>query len=407
MRIPILKAIIERETLEYIYNPQAIILLGLTLLINALLFFSLGGKELAIPINMSLVLMGCSNTMMLFAEEKDQKTFSALLITPASFKEIIIGKLFVNFFITFFCSIFLLLFLQSTELAWFHLICTLIPGALIFCLFGMALGLIVTNQKVASSLGSLLVLTLFLPELLAPLNPYIAALARGIPTYYINSILKVSKYFEFSELLKYYIPLLTFLLLIIFFVISVMKSYMKQEQLKWKFSSGNIMALIALFISAIISSHSLKPIEWQNIILDGKKYLSHEGFVIKIPDLESEHITKKLLQLELKNVVTYENKDENFYLFLRVDRNLKKLPLDKYINEKIKDLTKNKKKGISHIERMENSVVFNDNEGANQIHFKMQGKWIFQTGIVAKDQLSIPRELKNRLLDFDTAIQWQ
>jgi ABC-2 type transport system permease protein len=414
MRANIIKAIIHREFLEYINNSQAILLLGMTVCLNSFLFFALGTAQMVLTLNMSLILLGFTNTMMLFSEEKDQRTLDALLTTPATFQEIIVGKLTVNYLITFTCTLILFFFLHRSDVSLVHLPLLIAQGALIFCLLGTCVGIILPNQKVANSFGSLIMLTFLLPELLAPVNKLVGHFARGLPTYYLNQALQLSTKAPLLELSKYYAVIIIFGLISLGLVLSLVRNLLHQESPKWSYSPGNKLFL-GLFLSLfLISSLLFRPTEWVISNVKGVTYYSNANYELSVPSLDSKEYSYKNIDDGNTSTLIFKSKGENnHYLFLKVRRNWKNVDLDQYLKskkEKWSKLKSIKNLKISDTQKeakqLYREVVFNDEEGANLIYYRVEGKWIYHIGLVEKKVHAISEKNRQKMTYFINKVVW-
>lgn len=414
MRINILKAIIHREFLEYLNNSQAVLLLGMTVGLNSLLFFALGSTQMVLTLNMSLVMMGFTNTMMLFAEEKDQKTLDALLTTPVRYQEIIAGKLFVNYLITFVCTITVFWVLHRSDITLLHLFLSISQGAMIFCLLGMSVGIVLPNQKVASSFGSLIMLTLFLPEFLARVNSNVSHFARGLPTYYLNNVLSLSTEASFGEIGKYYIVIFLFLVVSIMLVLSFIKNLLVQESPKWKYSSENKSVIGIFIVLAIVGSFLFRPINWEKVQVSGNDHYVNPNYQLSIPFLGDKDYSHKSIDDKNSSTVIFKRKDDgDHYIFVKTKRNWKKETIDQYLNRKKEKWLASKNKTsmvISSIERRDGAhfirASFNDKEGANLIYHVVTRKWIYQVGIVQLKALVISESIREKLIGYFDKVDW-
>lgn len=118
-------------------------------------------------------------------EEKEKKTLAAIRVTPARFWEILTGKAGVGILLTL-AGALLILVLNRTPLGNLPgLLAVLIMGALTFSITGLLVGLLSPGHTVASSIGSILYILLFMPVVLSDASKSMKALSSILPSFYV------------------------------------------------------------------------------------------------------------------------------------------------------------------------------------------------------------------------------
>jgi len=123
----------------------------------------------------------------LLVEEKERKTFDALLLSPASYYDIISAKALVGVLYCVISSILILLAQGGLTGSFWLALSLIIAGSFLLSLFGLLLGNLSENLNTLNSYGGLFVFLLTLPAfagLLGP-NPVIKYL-QFLPTYFLT-----------------------------------------------------------------------------------------------------------------------------------------------------------------------------------------------------------------------------
>jgi ABC-2 type transport system permease protein len=284
MRSHIIMAIIEREAKEMIRNPQSLVIMSIVVGINLLFSLSLSKPILVMTLVTSLVMIGFSLTSFSIVEEKDKNTLEALLVSPASFNEILFGKISLTFFITLVNIFVPILILHSSEISFLHSFISIPLCAGIICTFGLLVGLVCSSQAALSGIGTILMLTLFLPELLSSINENVAHLARALPIHHLVQLVSVNSETLILNIMKHYFALITFAIICFGTVRSFLKSAGTQENSKWKYTKNNKFWLICIFFSFITSSIAFNPIKGKIVKVDSNQslYVNTE-YKIKLP----------------------------------------------------------------------------------------------------------------------------
>ncbi len=122
-------------------------------------------------------------------EELENKTMTAVLMTPASLPDVLAGKTLAGFVISLLSSL-LVLYLNSDgagdNLA---LMVFLLLGSALFAIGGLVFGLFARSQAVANAVGPMLYTVLFVPLALADISESMRAFSQYMPTWYLYDAL--------------------------------------------------------------------------------------------------------------------------------------------------------------------------------------------------------------------------
>ncbi|OUR96599.1 hypothetical protein A9Q84_09645 [Halobacteriovorax marinus] len=324
MRSYILSTIIKRDLKETYRNPQTLIILGITIGINVFMSLLFGKALWVMTFSMSLVMVGFTITSFMITEEKDKLTLDALLVSPASYQEILFGKLFLTFSITLSVTFSLIFSLHHEEVSVLHTLLSVPLGALVICLFGVVVGLICQTQAMLSGIGTILMLALFLPELLASANVYLGYFARALPTHHVIQLASLGKEGFSPLILKHYGVLVLSLTATIFWVSSFIKTAISQESHKWKFDRRNKVTSFILLMTLVFSSVVFLPLKGQVLQTSGNSYsYQNTQYKLSIPFLPKKFELKEF-SFQNKYVVKFHLIDRPAdYIYISMQKNNK------------------------------------------------------------------------------------
>lgn len=142
-------AIFEKDMKEFMKN-TAILFAPIVSIILALFYSRMGEGGEGLPLVVIYVVIGITFSsvttgviMVLMAEENEKKTLRGLIMSPASYIEILTGKSLVTALMTFITLILSLYIMESTELFDVQQIIGLIVLFFFFLFLGIAVGLLV------------------------------------------------------------------------------------------------------------------------------------------------------------------------------------------------------------------------------------------------------------------------
>ncbi len=162
-------------------------------------------------------------------EEREKKTLPAILVTPCRLPSFLIGKGLLGVTLVFIGGILILGlnrgFLGNVP----AILLILFLGSALFSILGILTGLILPSQTSISTFGSLLFLALFLPVTMAPVSEKLRAVAKLLPSYYINEGIVDSMFMNAGICqLSIHIAYLSILGLV-FFILSVLVLKRKED----------------------------------------------------------------------------------------------------------------------------------------------------------------------------------
>jgi len=351
MRSYILKSIIKRDVKEILRNPATLLMLTITLCLNVFISTAADKGLWVLTLSMCLVMIGFYLTSFMITEEKEKKTLEALLVSPASYNEILFGKLFLTTSLTIILTYLLVFTLHFNEISFFHSIVVIPFGALTICLIGTVVGLICHSQAMLSGVGTFLMLLLFLPELMAPLNKYIGYLARSLPTHHIIQIVEIAKKGEGGQLLKHYGFLFFFLLTILLWVTSFVKGAAKIEGTKWIYSTKQKVTTFVVLITCGLSAFLFAPVLGEFVIgKNGNSHYVNEKYKISLP-LDSALFETKEFPMRERLLIKFKVKDsKGDYIYLSIKENKKGFSFKETVEDRIEKI---KKKGVIEFKQQE------------------------------------------------------
>jgi len=122
------------------------------------------------------------------AEEKDNRTLAALLITPIDESNIIIAKGLSGLLLSLITVIIMCIlngFLPANLLNFIFFVCLLTTASVCFTSIGLIIGVFANSQSAARSLGTVIYFPLLFPALIYNLSQFTRKLAGFFPTYYL------------------------------------------------------------------------------------------------------------------------------------------------------------------------------------------------------------------------------
>jgi len=391
MRPYIVSAIIKRDFKETCRNPQTLIIFGITIGINIFLSLAIGKVLWVMTFSMSLVLIGFMITSFMITEEKEKKTLEALLVSPASYHEILFGKLFLTYLITITVCFALIFSLHYNEVSILHSLLSVPIGALVICLFGVVVGLICQTQASLSAVGTILMLVLFIPELLASTNEYVGYLARALPTHHVIQLAGLGKEGLSLVIFKHYGVLLLSLVASIFWVASFLKTAATQEGRKWNYSKLNKISSLILLFTLMFSSYTFLPVKGL-IVQDGNQTYSYENsqYSISYP-FAPEKLEFKEFRFQDKFIVKFYVQDTpDEYIYITVKKNTKALTASQYEIKRIEEV---KEKGAMNLKRRIvlgaknitlNRFEYETKDGEFLYYLFSTDKFLYKVGLEAK-----------------------
>lgn len=123
------------------------------------------------------------------ATEKERKTLDAILVSPASEKDVIYGKSFFGLFLTIFISLVMIFINGGFVGNFLSVMFFIVLGSTAFTGLGLLIASYVDNYSSASLLSTVFMAPLILPALLADLSREIRYISYFVPsTYMFNGI---------------------------------------------------------------------------------------------------------------------------------------------------------------------------------------------------------------------------
>lgn len=341
MRGYILSSIVKRDLKEAFRNPQTLIMLGVTASLNMFLGLALGKVLLEMTFSMCMVMIGFYLTSFMITEEKEKKTFEALLVSPATYHEILFGKLiFTALFTTLFTYTFAIS-LHAEDISIIHSLIALPVGVLSVCIFGVVVGLVCHSQAMLGGVGTMLMLVLFLPELLAPMNEYVGYFARTLPTHHVIQVARLGTEGLSETLIKHYAVLILSLVVIIYWVNSFIKDAVKQEDSKWKFSLSNKLSTFLLLLTLSLGSFLFIPMKGELIQLKNKSFVyMNKEFNLRTPfDNDKFKLKEIRFQNRFSALFQMKTSSEN-YIYINMKNNKMHIDTNEHLRNKLEKIEK-------------------------------------------------------------------
>lgn len=128
---------------------------------------------------------------MMIAEEKEKHTLRVLMLSDVSASEYLMSKIIVNLIVMEIIGfiIFCITGISFSQLPSYIFVTTI--TALAILLFGAVIGIIGKDQMSTSNLATPLMFLFLLPPMLGEFNDFMANIAKFVPTFALNELLKV------------------------------------------------------------------------------------------------------------------------------------------------------------------------------------------------------------------------
>jgi len=167
-------------------------------------------KEI-LPLWVLLTIMGgLVITTTSLIEERDKKTLNALLVSPVSIYEFVIGKGLLGVLLTFVSSLILMGLNGGLTGNIPNILFILLMGGVFFSIWGIFVAFISPSQSTANSINSLVFILLLVPLILSESSNFLWTVSRCLPSYYFAD--GISKSMEsncfFGDLYVNYLVLL-------------------------------------------------------------------------------------------------------------------------------------------------------------------------------------------------------
>jgi ABC-2 type transport system permease protein len=141
---------------------------------------------------LAILMMGTLTVPLLIAEEREKHTLDAILLSPASTWDLILGKAIVGLLYTLGACGLLVLLNDELQNDLVPLLVTILIGAWMMVEIGLLEGAFLNNIMQVNAGGSLAFLLLFLPALLPSVRGVPAQIMHLIPTWYLFEALRDS-----------------------------------------------------------------------------------------------------------------------------------------------------------------------------------------------------------------------
>jgi len=156
------------------------------------------------------------------AEEKDNRTLAALLITPINESDIIIGKALFGLFLSFITVIIMCVLngvipknlLNLLSFTWL-----IVSASICFTSIGLIIGVLAESQSAARSLGTIIYFPLLFPALIYNLSEFTRKLAGFFPSYYLYIGIEKIMYYNHTGLEMIILPLYSMFLFTVAYII--------------------------------------------------------------------------------------------------------------------------------------------------------------------------------------------
>jgi ABC-2 type transport system permease protein len=158
-----------------------------------------GGQPFLVAMNFSLMvlMMGLSLVPYLLIEEKETHTFDALMVSPASFSQVVIGKALTGIFYCLTAALVIFLFNTKVFVHWDIAILAVVSGALFAVSVGLLAGAVAKNQATVNLWMGLMSLMMLLPIFLvrstsSRIPTIVQTVASWIPSVAFHKLLACS-----------------------------------------------------------------------------------------------------------------------------------------------------------------------------------------------------------------------
>ncbi|UOQ84797.1 ABC transporter permease [Gracilibacillus salinarum] len=159
MNIQRISAIFEKDSKDFLKN-ITLLMMPFISIVLALVYNRVGDSEAQMPIMMIYVIVGVTfstvtsvTIMTMMAEENEKKTLRGLILSPASFADIIAGKSLVTSIITFVTLIISLLIIGHEPIVSIRPIISMFLLFLFFLMLGIGIGLFAKSMASTSAYG--------------------------------------------------------------------------------------------------------------------------------------------------------------------------------------------------------------------------------------------------------------
>ncbi|MCK5686163.1 ABC transporter permease [bacterium] len=340
MRKYVLKAIAIKEMKEYFRNPATITMVIMAVGLVTLIGKVIGASQLFMAVLYPMVFLGLYNVAFLFAEEKEKKTLDAILLSPAGFGEILLGKLFFHLVITISITILLVVSFHFDEISIIHTFLALTLGSLCLSQLGTVIGIICPTQSMVGVVTTIFMLTFLMSEALSGFNNILAAIARSLPTFHVLKIIDLGLDNRGTIFYYHYIFLIIFIFLIFFWTKSFLVNLCKQESSIWKFSKTNLALSIILALYMAFSSFFFMPVKGKIIHKNGISYYENIEYGLTFP-VNDKIFEMKEIRITGKLFITFDLKDQkDSRLFIHISRNKENLTPEKAFEKRLDTLKK-------------------------------------------------------------------
>lgn len=147
-----------------------------------------GSSFLPIWITITITMIGVLVMSGNFAEEKDNKTLAAIIVSPASYLEILVAKGMFGILFATMTAVLMVLLNGITEIwgiKFLFLIFLVLGGSITFTIIGLLIGVVAKSQSAARALGTVIYFPLLFPTLIYDLSEFTRNIARLFPTFYL------------------------------------------------------------------------------------------------------------------------------------------------------------------------------------------------------------------------------
>jgi ABC-2 type transport system permease protein len=156
--------------------------------------FASQGALLILFLVMGMAMAGTFVVPTLFVEEKEKNTLKTILVSPASYADVVAGKAVAGLLYTLLGAAVLLALYNNLSLNLPLLALAMLLGSLVLVEIGLLLGSVFNTTAQVNSWSSFVLLALIMPSWLSafPLPGLLAAVMRLMPTYYIAQLVEQS-----------------------------------------------------------------------------------------------------------------------------------------------------------------------------------------------------------------------
>jgi ABC-2 type transport system permease protein len=156
--------------------------------------FDLNSFYLVLLLVMALCMVGAFIVPTILVEEKEKRTLQAVLVSPASFTDLVIGKALVGLFYALLIALLLLLLNKGFAGNAAVTLLAVVLGALFLVFVGLLMGAVFSTITQVNTWSSIVMLALLIPAMfiLPPQPPApISTITRLIPTSYMADAISI------------------------------------------------------------------------------------------------------------------------------------------------------------------------------------------------------------------------